>query len=30
VDDLVTDFVADGTPPPTEVTVCAGDVSDPY
>jgi len=30
VDDLVADFVAAGTPPPTEVTVCAGDVSDPY
>ncbi len=30
VDDLVAGFLATGTPPPTRVTICDGDLTDPY
>ncbi|MGE3590290.1 MAG: alpha/beta fold hydrolase [Ilumatobacteraceae bacterium] len=30
VDDLVSAFISEGTPPPKVVTVCDGDVADPY
>jgi pimeloyl-ACP methyl ester carboxylesterase len=30
VDELVSTFIATGEPPPTRVTICDGDVADPY
>jgi pimeloyl-ACP methyl ester carboxylesterase len=30
VDELVTTFIATGEPPPTRVTICDGEVADPY
>ena len=30
VDDLIADYLGDGTPPATRITICDGDIIDPY